>query len=330
MKRKKILLDTDMGSDVDDALCLGLALTMPELELIGVTTVAGDTACRSRVARKLLDLAGRPDIPVFTGSREPLSGEDRFFAHGAEGVGILEEGELLAVQKEEAVPALARLLGEHPEAEVVAIGPLTNLAHLIRDFPETAAQIPRLTIMGGHLREIRFGEKAFPFGIDYNLCSDPEATEIVLHADIPTRLVTADVTMRTWLTVGDRDRLAATDAPALGAIVRALDLWTPVQCSLFERHIGSLRDNVAFLHDPLALVAAVDESFCTFDDLHILPAWREGIFRTLEDPSGRKIRCARSVESERFREFFVDRLLRLGQPGTAASSSSTDGGLRRP
>lgn len=318
-----------MGSDVDDALCLGLALTMPAIDLIGVTTVAGDTPCRSRITRKLLDLAGRPDIPVFTGSREPLGGKNVFFAHGAEGDGILQAGEALATQDEEAVVALTRLLGEHPDAEIVAIGPLTNIARLIRDQPETAAKIPQLTIMGGHLSEIRFGEKSFPFGIDYNLCSDPEATEIVLRADIPTRLVTADVTMRTWLSVAGRDRLASTPGPALDAIVRALDLWSPIQRALFERHIGSLGGNAAFLHDPLALVAAVDESFCTFEDLHILPAWRDGIFRTLEDARGRKIRCARSVEGERFSEFFVSQLQRLDQAGVAVSASVSGGGAKR-
>jgi purine nucleosidase len=311
MKTKKIVLDTDMGSDVDDALCLGLALTMPEIELLGVTTVAGDTVCRGRIARKLLDLAGRPDVPVFAGSREPLDGEDRFFSHGAEGQGILKEGETPALKEEEAVPALARLLGEHPEAEIVAIGPLTNIARLIRDFPETAGNIPQLTIMGGHLREIRFGEKGFPFGVDYNICSDPEAAGIVLSADIPTRLVTADVTLRTWLSVNDRDRLAAVPGAARDAIVRALDVWTPVQRSLFEPLVGDLSENAAFLHDPLALVSAVDESFCTFEDLRILPAWRDGIFRTLEDPSGRVMRCALSAEGERFSEFFVNQLLRL-------------------
>jgi len=67
----KIILDTDIGTDVDDALCLGLALAEPAVELIGITTVSGDTDCRARIARKLARLAGQPQIPVFAGAQDP-------------------------------------------------------------------------------------------------------------------------------------------------------------------------------------------------------------------------------------------------------------------
>ena len=172
---KKIILDTDIGSDVDDALCLGLALAEPAVELVGMTTVAGDTACRARIARKLARLAGHPEIPVFAGAVDPVDDEKRFFWHGQEGDGILDESDNDPLPEENAGAALARMIQAHPEAEVVAVGPLTNLARLILEEPGIAAQIPQLTIMGGHLREIRFGDRGFPFGIDYNICSDPAA-----------------------------------------------------------------------------------------------------------------------------------------------------------
>ena len=68
----KINLDTDIGTDVDDALCLGLALAVPGVELIGITTVSGDTDCRARIARKLTRLAGQPQIPVVAGAQDPV------------------------------------------------------------------------------------------------------------------------------------------------------------------------------------------------------------------------------------------------------------------
>ena len=308
---KKIILDTDIRSDVDDALCLGLALSDPSVELVGITTVSGDTDCRARIARKLARLAGQSQVPVFAGEVDPVDDKKRFFWHGQEGDGILDAADQDDLPKESGVDALARMIEMNPEAQVVAVGPLTNLARLILEKPATAGKISQLTIMGGHLREIRFGARSFPFGIDYNICSDPAAATIVLEALIPTRLVTADVTLQTWLTPDDRDRLAEMASPARAAIVRALDRWTPIQRSLFEGFVGDLSGNAAFLHDPLALACALDESHCTFEDIGIRTGWVGEVFRTLEDPDGPKIRCATAIDGERFADFFVNALLRL-------------------
>lgn len=309
---RKILLDTDIGTDVDDAFALGLALSLPELEILAITTVSADTLFRGRIARKLLKLAGRSEIPVFAGEAKPVDDDARFFWHGGEGDGILEEGDEASLPSEGGVAALGRLLRAHDDVEIVAIGPMTNLARLIERDPDVVPRIAQLTIMGGHLREIRFGEKSFPFGIDYNIVSDPRASEIVLAADIPTRLVTADVTLRTWLPLAGRDQLASSPSPLREAIVRALDNWTPVQRSLFEQYVGDLSQNAAFLHDPLALACIVDESFCTFAELPVRTQWVDGVFRTIEDSStGRLMRCAIDVDGPQFAEWFVARLLSL-------------------
>jgi purine nucleosidase len=304
----KIILDTDIGTDVDDALCLGLALAVPAVELIGITTVSGDTDCRARIARKLARLADQPQIPVFAGAQDPVDDQKRFFWHGQEGDGILDESDDDPLPEESAGEALVRLIEANPEAQVVAVGPMTNIARLIREAPETAAKISRLTIMGGHLKEIRFGEKSFPFGIDYNICSDPAAATIVLEADIPTRLVTADVTLQTWLTPADRDRLAEGAGPARAAILRALDRWTPIQRSLFEGFVGDLSGNAAFLHDPLALACALDESHCTFEELGVRTGWDGDVFRTYPDPQGRRMRCATAIDGKKFAASFVEAL----------------------
>jgi purine nucleosidase len=103
---RRIVLDTDMGSDVDDALCLALALASPEIELVAVTHVAGDTRLRARISRRLLDLAGRDEVPVFAGRRLPLAGgADRFVWFGNEGLGILDAADAGRVEDEDAVDA---------------------------------------------------------------------------------------------------------------------------------------------------------------------------------------------------------------------------------
>lgn len=309
--RHAVALDTDIGTDVDDALCLALAMASPEVELVAVTTVSGDTELRGRIARRLLELGGRADVPVYAGERAPL-GPGGFFRHGGEGTGILEPGRAPELETEPAPAALARLLRARDDLEIVAVGPLTNLAVLLRDEPGLARRIRRLTVMGGHLREIRYGEAVLPFGVDYNLCSDATASEVVLAAGVPTRLVTGDVTLRTWLRPSDLERIEAAGTPLHGALSRAVRHWSPIQRQIFSglgARIGE--ENVAFLHDPLALACVHDESFCGFEDLSIAVGPRDGVFRTVEapdDPGARPMRCATAVDAERFRRHFVERV----------------------
>ncbi|HZR82263.1 MAG TPA: nucleoside hydrolase [Candidatus Binatia bacterium] len=315
MKTRSLILDTDMGSDVDDALALGLALASPEIDLVAVTTVSREPLVRARIARKLLDLAGRRDVPVFTGSERSLSEGDAFVWFGNEGVGILEADEPLAVEPEPAVDAMARLLRERDGLEVCAVGPMTNVAHLLARHPAAAARIARLTIMGGHVRDVAYGGCSFPHGVDYNLCSDAAASLAVLRSDLPIRLVTADVTLCTWITPADVDRLAAHGGALQAALARAVRAWTPVMRDIFSGMGATMGDdNAAFLHDPLALASVHDESFCRFEDLAVEAVVRDGVFRTIEaaraSEATRTMRCATAVDAERFRAHVMERLLR--------------------
>jgi len=316
MNRRIIILDTDMGSDVDDSLCLALALAAPDVELVALTHVTRDTQLRARISRRLLDLAGRADMAVYAGCQGPVAGEDRFVWFGNEGKGILDPDVPLDISAEPAVDALARLLHDHSGLEVVAVGPLTNIAMLLARHPDAAPRIARLTIMGGHIRRVAYGGHVFPPGVDYNLCSDPEASVAVLRAGIPTRLVTADVTLQVWLTQADVAQLEASRAPLHQALARAVRAWTPIMRRIFGGNGASIDDdNVAFLHDPLAFACAYDESFCTFEDLDIEPAIVDGVFRTLErdraSPATRRMRCATAVDATRFRTHFMERVLSL-------------------
>lgn len=317
-RRRRILLDTDMGTDVDDALCLALAVASPELELVAVTTVSGDTHLRAQIARRLLELAGRADVPIFAGEQRPRRSAASFFWHGGEGQGILAPGDAPRIDPEPAVHAIIRLLREDPDLEIVAVGPLTNLAAALDAEPALLERLPRLTIMGGHLRDISYGGHGFSPGVDYNLCSDPESSLRVLRAPISTRLVTGDVTLQTWIGPEDLARIAGAGTPFHSVLERAVRHWTPIQRRIFGdlgARIGD--DNVAFLHDPLALACAHDESFCEFADLAVDATLRDGIFRTLEGgPAGvgRSMRCALRVDAARFRRHFVERVASFRPP----------------
>lgn len=313
----RIILDTDMGTDVDDAMCLTLALASPEIELVAVTSVSGDTRHRAQICKHMLELAGRPDVPVFAGRGDPVTAGSSFAHTGKEGDGILTQGSAPAIEGEPGTDAIRRLLRENDDVELVAVGPMTNLAVTIGADPDLACRVKQLTIMGGHIREIAYGGFSFPFGIDYNMCSDREASVQALAPDVPTRLVTGDVTLQTWLREDDLARLEESGHPLVQALCRAIRVWTPLQNGIFGGLGADMSgDNVAFLHDPLALACVHDESFCTFETLAIEATIQDGVFRSLERPAGspntRTMRVATAVDADRFRTHFVDRLLRLG------------------
>ena len=310
--RRRIVLDTDIGTDVDDALALALALASPELELVAVTTVSGDTTMRARIAARLLALAGRADVPVHAGCREPLGGTAGFAWFGHEGTGILDESRD-ALAPEPAADALSRLFRQVDDLELVTVGPLTNVAVALERDPALARRIVRLTAMGGWLRGVVIGGNSLPPAVDYNLCSDPVAAERVLSAGIPTRLVPADVTVRVWLTDADVEALERSASPLHAALARAVRVWSPLQRNLFAGLGAPLpAGNAAFLHDPLALACAHDESFCSIEELTIEPVTVEGVFRTrvcaLGAARGFRMRCATAVDAPRFTDHVRGRL----------------------
>jgi purine nucleosidase len=313
---RPVLFDTDIGSDADDALALGLVLAAPEaLELVAVTTVGRSGAIRARVAASLLGCAGRRDVEVSIGEERPLlRSEDRFnwFDHEHRCVAAAP---LAPISAEPAPERIARAAREVAGLEVVAVGPLTNLARALALDPDLPRRVAGLTIMGGHVREARIGELVCAPGIDYNLCSDPEASVAVLGAGFRTALVPADVTLRTWIRDRDLARLDAggTFARALADQVR---VWTPVQRRVFAAIGGTLApDNAAFLHDPLTVLALVDPSPLGFEELRILTTLERGVLRTLEiDPAlgiGAPMRVATSVSAADAAGRIVDRLARL-------------------
>jgi purine nucleosidase len=309
-----VLLDTDLGSDVDDAIALALLLACPELRLVAVTTVAADVRARAWAAARLLGLAGQGEVEVCAGAREALVRRERFAWRGIETAGY-PEGPAARLSGEPAAERIVRAARETPGLELVAIGPLTNLAHALALDPELPRRVARLTVMGGHIRRVAIGARVCEPGIDYNLCSDPEASAMVLGAGFRARLVTADVTLETWLRESDLPRLAAARSAVARALVPLIRIWTPWQRDIFVGQLGGTLapDNVAFLHDPLTVLSLVDESALRFERLCIIPTIQDGVFRTLEAPPaaglGLPMEVATGVDAGAAREAMLRRLL---------------------
>jgi inosine-uridine nucleoside N-ribohydrolase len=173
--------------------------------------------------------------------------------------------------------------------------------------------------MGGHLRRASYGGHVFPPGVDYNLCSDPHASYLVLRSGIPTRLVPADVTLETWITPAELDRIERAASPFQRALAAEVRAWTPVQKAIFAGLGCNVDDdNIAFLHDPLTAACMYDESFCRFEELEIeAKIDTRGVLHTIErqEPSDHSfpMRCAVAVDAKRFREHFAERVAGLGR-----------------
>ena len=143
---EKILLDTDIGSDIDDAFALALIIKSPEIKLLGVTTVSGDTAARARLAAKFLWEAGGKwrQVPVVAGPQESAQPIEQ--THWADGFVSPQ------ILKERAVDFMRREVHRYPgQITLIAIGELTNVAAFIKADPQAAKKIKRTTLMGGSI-----------------------------------------------------------------------------------------------------------------------------------------------------------------------------------
>ncbi len=220
---RKIIIDTDPG--IDDAMAIFYALASPELDVVGLATVFGnaETSVCTDNALKLLEIAGRTDIPVARGVDEPLVVPYRgpvAFVHGSDGQGevFLPPPTTSALQIN-AAQFMVQTVHESPgEITLVAVGPLTNIATAMQLDPEFSSQLAGIVLMGGNAF---VGGNASP-AAEANILNDPEAADIVYGANCQIVMAGLDVTEQTVMTSSDVAQFASfTNARAqhLAAIV---------------------------------------------------------------------------------------------------------------
>jgi purine nucleosidase len=192
---RPIIIDTDPG--IDDAVAILLALASPELQVLGLVAVAGNLplAVTARNALSILELAGRPEIPVHAGCPRPIS-RTRIaaeYAHGAGGLGdLVLRPPTLALRPEHGVFYLIETLrrAEPHNVTICALGPLTNIAMALVAAPEIAAGIAELIVMGGAAH----GEGNMTPAAEFNIHADPHAAALVFDSGLPITMVPLDVT----------------------------------------------------------------------------------------------------------------------------------------
>ncbi len=304
-----IILDTDIGDDIDDAHALTFAARSPELRLLGVTTVFRNAARRAQMASKLLEELGKADVPVRSGCDVPFietvraRDNDRYDAHGAfipcQHAG--EYDDMGLGSDEHAVDFIVRMARESPgRITLVGIGPLTNIGMALRKAPDIASKLRSITLMGGV-----FGEQ-FP---EWNILCDPEAAWIVFHSGAPLSLVGLDVTMQCPLRPEEVQRIAARGT----GVTRLLDSW-------IRRWYEHFSFPNPVLHDPLAVATLVDSTLVAFEERSVevaLEGRQRGCTptRKLTGPHGvaapaPALRIAVSVDAPRFTRLFMERVLR--------------------
>ena len=243
---RKIIIDTDPGQD--DAVAILFALGSPELEVMALTTLAGNVPLEmtQRNARIVLEIAGRGDIPVYAGCDAPLArplvtAEHVHGKTGLDGIDLFEPTAALAPGH--AVDALIRILREEPAGSVtlVPIGPLTNIATAFQRAPDIIPRVQEIVLMGGAYFEVGNITPA----AEFNIFVDPEAAKIVFASGAPLTVVPLDVThgaltSRDWI-----ETMRGT-----GPVGRAVAGWT----DFFERYDREKYGSEgAPLHDPCTI-----------------------------------------------------------------------------
>jgi purine nucleosidase len=183
------ILDTDAGTDVDDALAIAFAVRHPNLDIKAITTVSGDTVRRARIAKKLLVLAGRDDIEVAAGVR---GDEDRPSEGGHEDAMLGPWHDDLELADRDGVTLLMEECAEH-HYEVCTVGMQSNVAAALERDPSFAADVPRLIVMGGVFARPKLLDHDLTPGVDHNLNVDRQASLRALNAGIPTLYTPCDV-----------------------------------------------------------------------------------------------------------------------------------------
>lgn len=281
-----IILDTDIGTDIDDAFALALVLQSPELDLLGVTTVSGDTQGRARLAAKMLEEAGRLDVPVAAGEPgKSLPAEQTRWAEG------FKSPSLVPVK---AVDFLSGEINRRPnEITLVAIGPLTNVAGLLKKDPAAAKKIKQVVLMGGSMA--RGYEPGSGPAAEYNIASDPDAARVVFSSGVPILMVPLDVTAMLQLDAGARHRVFTHLSPLTNTLTLLYHLWNHETPTLF---------------DPMAAAMLVDPTLCETKSLAI-EIDAKGFTRTVEgQPSNATV--ALHTDSEKFFEFCLSRIAPAG------------------
>jgi inosine-uridine nucleoside N-ribohydrolase len=308
MTPTRIVLDCDPGHD--DAIAILLALASPEIELVAVTTVSGNQTLDKTTANALrvLELAGRSDVPVYAGADGPIVRDRDVAAHvhgesGLDGPDLPEPS--AQAQSQHAVEFLAETYRGADRPVLVATGPLTNLGLLFATHAD--ARPDRIVVMGGSI-----GEGNRTPAAEFNIWADPEAAERVFKEGLDTTMVGLDVTHRALITDEHTEQMRG--AGRVGRVVAELmDFYARFHKARYPDLDGSP------MHDPVCVAHLIDSTLMDVRDANIEVDCSEGPSRGRTNVDWRdrehcgppNAKVGLSIDGERFARLVVDRISSL-------------------
>lgn len=259
--RIPVVIDCDPGHD--DALAITLALARPELEVLGITTIGGNAplAATTRNAGRILALLGRPDVPVAAGPPAPLNRplETAPQVHGVSGLDGAELPEPAAAPRPEGALEFLRqtLMAAPAPVTLIPTGPLTNIGLLLRTYPEVAAKIARISLMGGAM-----GAGNWTPAAEFNIWVDPEAARIVFRSGLPITMSGLEVTHKALFGWPEIARLDALGTP-VGTVFADLMRF------FVKFHVDKYGTADTPIHDAVAVAAVATPELVGTERFHV-------------------------------------------------------------
>lgn len=268
MNTVKLLLDTDIGSDIDDALCLAYLLKQPQCEILGITTCSSEPEKRAEITDSICQYVGK-DIPIFPGRGMPLVGKQlqvavhqyevtKQFSHRAK------------FPENQAIDFMKEMIEAHPhEITLLPIGPLTNIGALFAAYPHLIPLVKEVSFMGGSF----FSEAIEYIPDEWNIKNDPIAAKIVFDSGVPIRAAGLDVSLK--LKIKCTDFIAASHSKVMEPV------------AIYAKKFLE-RTNDMYFHDPLVAAYLFEDDICHFKrgcvHVGIGADWGRTYF--VEDPHG--------------------------------------------
>jgi purine nucleosidase len=291
-KPDKIIIDTDIGTDIDDAFAVALALRSPELDILGITTASGDTEARAKILDRMLGEVGREDIPVAVGI------ETATLPYGAtvDQKGYGERSHLARRTHPKATDFILDQIQRYPgEITLITIGPLTNIGALIDKSPGAFRKLKRVIMMGGWIEPVRpdYGNAApAEPSPEYNILGDIGAAQKLFLSGIPLYVMPIDSTARLALDEIKRSEIFSQGTPLTDSLTLQYHQWnggvTPI------------------LYDAMTLAYMLEPRLCPMQAMHIRV---DDMGYTRADPGAPNAQVCLHSDADAFSRFYMNRLL---------------------
>ena len=291
--RLKVILDTDIGDDIDDAWALAFVIAHQNFQPLGITVTHGNTPARAKMACKMLHLTGRGNIPVFVGRQTPQKEYSHQFTWAEDFTDTRPDAK-------EAADFIVESVRRNPgEVTVIAVGPLQNLADALRKEPQFGKLVKRVVLMSGCVYGTR--DKQEPIA-EWNVLSSVADAQLVYGAGLPLTIVPLDSTTHVRLSDVERKRLQKFSSPLTFALEALYRLWLEKPQSRMT------------LHDQLAVAETAAPGRFS-GKVETLPIWVDDKgFTRVDSQKGKPVAVCLQPKRDEFMQYYLGELIgqRLG------------------